>query len=72
MLQRRTNQATFRLGWTLLVAVIFLAMTPSLLNLWKPAPNPTYKAAAAAGMIASGNPWTILGLRRYGYSLWEK
>jgi hypothetical protein len=72
LLQRRTGDATFRLGWTLLVAVIFLALTPTLLNLWKPPSDPTYKAAAAAGMIASGNPWTVLGLNLYGDMLWKK
>ena len=30
------------------------------------------KAAAAAGMIASHDPWTALGIKLYGDRLWLK
>ncbi len=76
LLGRRTGRDTLKLAWTLLVAVILLTLAPRLLDLQPPVPLPSRdvhdKAAAAAGMVASGDPWTALGLKFYGDSLWIK
>jgi hypothetical protein len=73
LLNRRSTGETFKLGWTLLVVVILLALAPRLLEQFQPTPavlDPKYKATAAAGMVASGDPWTAIGLKLYGDSLW--
>ncbi|MCI0376847.1 MAG: hypothetical protein L0215_04525 [Gemmataceae bacterium] len=72
LLNRRTVQDTFRLGWALLIVVMLLALTPRLLEWFTPAPALTlhhYKAAAAAGMVAAGDPWTAVGLKMHGDNL---
>ncbi len=75
LLNRRTGSETFRLGWSLLGMVLFLALLPHLLDFWQPAPPPPvptakYEAAAAVGMVATGDPWTALALRIYGRMMW--
>ncbi|MCI0642141.1 MAG: hypothetical protein L0Y72_29630 [Gemmataceae bacterium] len=74
LLNRRTVQDTFRLAWALLIVVVLLALTPRLLEWFTPTPAPAltlqhYKSAAAAGMVAAGDPWTAVGLKLHGDSL---
>jgi hypothetical protein len=73
LLNRRSGQETFKLGWTLLVVIILLVLAPGLLKLWQPTPaalDPKFKAAAAAGMVGSGDPWTALGIRVFAHEIW--
>ncbi len=73
LLQRRSGSETLRLGWMLLVLLIFLVLAPRLLDLLQPAPKPVdfeHQAAAAAGMVGVGDPWTALGLRLHAHHLW--
>lgn len=73
LLKRRSGSETFKLGWTLLVVIIVLVLAPSVLKLWQPTPAPLdseHEAAAAAGMVGSGNPWTVLGIRLVGHEIW--
>ncbi len=73
LLNRRSGPETFKLGWSILVVVIVLALAPALLRFWQPTPavlDPKYKAAAAAGMVASGDPWTALGIKVFGDRIW--
>lgn len=73
LLNRRSGHEAFKLGWTLLVVVILLTLAPSFLKLLRPTPallDPKYKAAAAAGMVGSGDPWTALGLEVIGDKIW--
>jgi hypothetical protein len=72
LLNRRSTHETMKLGWALLAVVAILALAPRFLDVVEPpaAQNPKYKAAAATGMIATGDPWTALGLKLYGDSIW--
>jgi hypothetical protein len=73
LLNRRSGGETLKLGWALLAVVGILALAPRLLDLVEPTPaarDPKYKAAAAAGMVTTGDPWTALGLKLYGDSIW--
>ncbi len=74
LLQHRSGGETFRLGWILLIVAVLLALAPRLLDQIMPPPaalDPKYKAAAAAGMVSAGNPWTALGLKVFGDSIWQ-
>jgi hypothetical protein len=72
LLNRRSGRDTYKLGWILLAACVFLVLAPRILLLFQPSDNfPKYKAAAAAGMVASGDPWTALGLKLYGDTIWR-
>ena len=73
LLNRRSGPETFKLGWSILIVVIVLALAPALLRFWQPTPavlDPKYKAAAAAGMVGSGDPWTALGIKVFGDRIW--
>jgi hypothetical protein len=73
LLNRRSSGETLKLGWTLLVLVVLLALAPRLLDFMQPTPaafDPKFKAAAAVGMAAGGDPWTAVALKLYGDSIW--
>jgi hypothetical protein len=73
LLNRRSSHETFKLGWTLLVVIVLLVLAPGVLKLWQPTPavlDPKYEAAAAAGMVGSGDPWTALGIRLFAHEIW--
>jgi hypothetical protein len=75
LLNRRSGGETLKLGWTLLAVVGLLALAPRLLDLVEPTRavlDPKYKAAAAVGMVSTGDPWTALGLKLYGDSVWVR
>ena len=74
LLNRRSVGETFKLGWTLLIVVIFLVLAPAFLDLFMPKPVPLatkQQIGAVAGMVSAGDPWTALGIRVAGHVLWK-
>jgi hypothetical protein len=77
LLSRRTSQDTMKLGLVLLGAIVALMLAPPLIEWIIPRPSPgagvtAQKAAAAVGMVGVRDPWTALGIKLVGDSLWLK
>lgn len=69
--QRRNSNEALRLALTLLVAVSLIVIGARYFDPFAVAPAPPREqAAVAAGMVAAGDPWTVLGLRLYGKTRW--
>lgn len=79
MLYRRTSKETWRLGLAILVIAAVFVLMGRFANNFLPGPKPrpappvdySHRAAAAAGMIAVGDPWTTLGIYQVGRSRWQ-
>jgi hypothetical protein len=74
LLNRRSSRETFKLGWTLLIVVIILVLTPKVLDFFGPRPvslETKEQVAATAAMVTAGDPWTVLGIRISGHILWK-
>lgn len=71
LLNRRSTRETIRLAWALLLVVALLALTPKVLDwVFPPAvSNVPERAAAAAGVLGAGDPWTALGIFIHGNKL---
>ncbi len=74
---RRDSRQTIRLALILLVALSLLVLASRLSDIFGPSTtsNPhsvqVQKAAAAAGIVAVGDPWTSLSMITYGETLWN-
>jgi hypothetical protein len=71
--RKRDSRQTIRLALAVLVLVSILV----LISRWEPgtAPRPLpvreHKVAAAAGIVAIGDPWTALGMIVHGNAQWQ-
>lgn len=70
--RKRDSRQTIRLALAVLVLVSVLV----LISRWEPGapralPGREHKVAAAAGIVAVGDPWTALGMIVHGNSQWQ-
>jgi hypothetical protein len=66
---RRDSRRTIRLALITLAVVCILVLISRLMRYEPPDVN---KPAAAAGIVAVGEPWTALGLLTFGDMLWKE
>ena len=73
---RRDSRQTLRLAWILLIAVSLIVLVSTWLGVGtsprrtNPLPVRDQQAAAAAGIIAVGEPWTALAMILHGKTIW--
>ncbi|MBI3412387.1 MAG: hypothetical protein HY040_29045 [Planctomycetes bacterium] len=68
LLNRRGTGDTMRLAWALVIVVSLLALTPFILDWVFPKPDIVriHKAAAAASIVGTHDPWTAMALKLHG------
>jgi len=73
--QRRNSSETLRLAMFLLIGMMLLVIGSRWFVPHTEPVGPTVvqqKAAAAAGVVAIGNPWTAASMLEYGQTLWSR
>jgi hypothetical protein len=72
---RRDSHSTIRLAILVLVLVSALVLITRFVDFSPPRPEPLpipqQKTAAAAGVVAVGEPWTALGMLIHGDTIWK-
>lgn len=68
ILNRRDSRETLRLAFILLIGMIVIVLGSSLFR--RGDDQRAEKAAAAAGIVAVQDPWTVLALKLHGDGLW--